>query len=131
MAKNIKYVPWIGYKYASINVHKMYNYINGYIVPKKGEACEDLETYKKIHYNNNDKNYCVYVAYNESKKFLMENIKVFLYKNNEKIDITQEPGVPYTLKASEMEGEYIEVIFCDTIYTYIDKPPMYCEELLD
>lgn len=127
IAKNISYLPWVGYNYALINARKIYNYVT----PTIGKTCNNLETYKIIYYNNDGKNYFVYVPYNESKKFMMDNLRVFLFKNNEKIDITHESGVPYMLKASDMGGEYIEVVFCDMIYRYADKPPMYCDDLLD
>ena len=55
------------------------------------------------------KQYKICVAYDMKKRVSMLSKKVFLIEDGEKIDITQKPGIPYSLSANEMGGERIIV----------------------
>lgn len=72
------------------------------------------------------KTHSIYLPYDRNKSTSMLTKKVFLIKENEKIDITQKPGIPYLVSAEQLGGESIVVENRDgdVLYTYEkDKIP--------
>jgi len=64
----------------------------------------DTKTSATITYTRLGKQYLVIVPYNSRGIVSCSGIQVFLVKNGQKIDITQQPGVEYTVTAQQMGG---------------------------
>lgn len=88
---------------------------------------EDNEHFKPIHsnsavikVNSGGKSHSVYVPYNRKKSTAMLKNRVYLIKGDEKINISQKPGIPYIVCAEDLGGEFIiiENLDGDVIYKY-------------
>lgn len=62
-----------------------------------------------ITFTSGGQKYRVFVPYNRKMSTRYLGKKVYLEKGDELIDITQKPGVPYTVAASDLGGEWIVV----------------------
>lgn len=51
----------------------------------------------------------VYIPFNEEKIGAMQTKKVYLLKGDQRIDISQKPGIPYLVSADQLGGEKIVV----------------------
>ena len=88
---------------------------------------KDLETDFKINetgksailkYSRYGKTYILNIPYKREFLTKMNNTKVFLVKNNQNIDITQQPGIPYMINAEMLGGDKILVYKHDQITEY-------------
>lgn len=88
-----------------------------------------------IYYDYLGKEYLVILPYNKSK--LVEMCKynfIAVYDNNNQVEITQQPGVPYLVSSEEIECKEIIVRNNDADVKYVykkDKVPRYGDEILD
>jgi hypothetical protein len=104
--------------------YKIYNYgkekFYKYIMEKVREELDDRmkneeEMFRPFHKNSSailnisqgGKTHSVYLPYDRRKSTSMLRKKVYLLKGNEKIDISQKPGIPYVVSASMLGGEFI------------------------
>lgn len=55
-------------------------------------------------------NTVIRVPYSSQLRRKMQGLKVFLFKSDMKIDITNHPGIPYFLTANQMGGSKIQFI---------------------
>lgn len=81
-----------------------------------------------IKYSRYGCEYILNVPYNRQKLSLMSKLKVFLVlESGEQVEITQQPGVPYTVSARDLGGKQIKVIQPEGTSLYsIDEVPMFC-----
>ena len=106
---------YYGYQYGK-------SYLNNYIIKqvmdelnkkqeKDGVIFQPLERTKSavILYNHGGKEHKVCVPYDRSKSRAMLRKKVFLIRDDDRIEITHKPGVPYSLSAKDMGGNKIIV----------------------
>jgi hypothetical protein len=89
-----------------------------------------------ILYDRLGTQYLLIVQYDRSKIADMTQFKAFLhFKGNiDTIDITQQPGIPYTVTANELGGSHIEITNMETGLKkkYLsDTKPMYADELFE
>ena len=128
-------VGYYGYSYGK-------NYFYKYVMRKVNEELDrrmevdkEEELFKPMHKNSAvimvnqaGKKHSVYVPYDRKKSSSMLRKKVFLIKENEKIDISQKPGVPYLINAKQLGGQKIivEDLTGEIIKTYNeDEVPNY------
>lgn len=71
-----------------------------------------------ITYLRYGREYQVNIPYNRHLVAKMSSCKVFLIKGEEKIDITQQPGIPYLMTASMLGGDKIILEKGDTVIEY-------------
>ena len=83
---------------------------------KRMKEEEEQEHFKPVHLNSavikvnsGGKSHSVYVPYDRKKSTPMLRKKVYLIKGEEKIDISQKPGIPYIVSAQDLGGESIIV----------------------
>ena len=110
------------------------NIFVGYVMSKVNEELnkrmeqeEEESSFKPMHtnsailkINNGGKSHSVYVPYNRKKSIAMMRKRVFLIKGEEKIEITQKPGIPYIICAKDLGGEsiVIEDLECNIVREY-------------
>ena len=125
-----------GYHYGK---YKLYEYVVQKVNEKLDEKLkqeESEELFKPLHKNSSavikvkhgGKTNSIYVPYDRRKSTYMLGKKVFLIKDEEKIDISQKPGIPYLICASELGGENIivEDLSGNFIKSYLkDEIPRY------
>ena len=122
---------WVYYGFAGIGgiVGVYYGYYTvknifvGYVMTKVNEELnkrmekeEEESSFKPMHtnsailkINHGGKSHSVYVPYNRKKSVAMMRKRVFLIKGEEKIEITQKPGIPYIICAKDLGGESIVI----------------------
>ncbi len=111
--------------------NKFYKYIFEQVNKELDQRMEKEEgftpmrktTSAMLKINHGGKSHSIYIPYDRKKSIKMMKCKVFLYKDVEKIDITQKPGVPYLVSASDLGGEKIVVENKEgkELYTYLNK----------
>jgi len=118
---------YLGYKWG-------YNKVNEYVIDRVmkelDKRMENEEGFKPMRTNSamikvshGGKSHSIYVPYNRRKTTKMLRTKVFLLKGEEKIDITQKPGIPYLVSAKDLGGEMIivEDKGGNVLYTFKDE----------
>lgn len=103
---------YFGYKYSR---EKMNDYIMGKVMRELDKRLENEEGFtpmKKtssamIKINHGGKSHSIYVPYNRRKSTKMLQTRVFLLKGEEKIPISQKPGIPYLVSAKDLGGDII------------------------
>ena len=98
---------------------KFYKYVMEKVneeLDRRMETDKEQELFKPVHNNSAviivnqaGKTHSVYVPYDRKKSSSMLRKKVYLIKENEKIDISQKPGVPYLITAKQLGGSEIIV----------------------
>lgn len=87
-----------------------------------------------VSYLRLNKEYTLFVPYSRTKSLSMIEINAFLVKRGgEKVDITQQPGIPYLVSAYDMNAEKIILLNNKTgkSFDYLHKTmPLYGDELL-
>jgi hypothetical protein len=74
-----------------------------------------------IKYTRYGKSYILNIPYDRSRISSMSSYTVYLIKNNQRINITQQSGIPYLVTADELGGNSIEVETIDGDFFKIDK----------
>ena len=107
------------YKSWGYGKRKMYEYIMSQVnaeLNKRMVAEEEQEFFKPMHKNSAiikvrhaGKSHSVYVPYDRRKSSSMLSKKVYLVQGDMKIDISQKPGIPYLVSASQLGGTHIMV----------------------
>ena len=91
---------------------------------------EEQEFFKPIHQNSAvikvqhaGASHSVYIPYNRRKSSAMLRKKVYLIKGEEKIDISQKPGIPYLVNAQQLGGESIQVedLEGNVVHTFLEN----------
>lgn len=121
--------------------YKTYNYAKKYLqeyilkrvmeeLDRRLKEEEDQEHFKPIHKNSvvvkvkhAGNTHPVFLPYNRRKSTAMLRKKVFLIKEDQKIDISQKPGIPYLVSAEDLGGEKIIVENLDgeIVHSYSGK----------
>lgn len=102
------------YKYAK---RKFYSYVMDKVSEELDRRMENEEGFTPMRkttsailkVNHCGKSHSIYVPYNRRNTTKMLRHNVFLLKGDEKIDITQKPGVSYVVSAADLGGEMIVV----------------------
>ena len=105
---------YYGYKYAK---YRFYQYVFEKVneeLDRRMQKENDFVPMRKttsaiLNVSHGGKSHSVYVPYNRNTGRKMMKHNVFLWKNGEKIDITQKPGIPYLVSAADLGGEKIIV----------------------
>ena len=107
---------YYGYVYGK---NKFYKYVMGKVneeLDRRMEIDKNEELFKPVHKNSAvimvnqaGKTHSVYVPYDRKKSTSMIRKKVYLIKDEEKLDISQKPGVPYLINAGQLGGTEIIV----------------------
>lgn len=110
------YLGYVGYQYME---GKFYEYVMGRVKDeldkrmKKEDHDQVFTPFEKsatIRFSSGGKIFSIYVPHDRSKSASMLRKKVFLIKkNNEKVDISQKPGIPYLISADHLGGDQILV----------------------
>ena len=109
---------YCGYKYAyKYGKDQFYKYVMSKVNEELDRRMETEEQlFKPVHSNSAviivnqaGKKHSVYVPYDRKKSSSMLRKKVFLIKGDEKIDISQKPGIPYLITAKQLGGSSIVV----------------------
>ena len=116
-----------GYKYGR---RKLEEYIIQRVMEdldRRMKREEEEELFKPIHSNSaqikvkhGGKSHTVYVPYDRKKSTSMLRKRVYLIKDGQKLDISQKPGIPYLICASDLGGDsiVIENLDGDVVHTY-------------
>ena len=107
------------YKSWDYGKRKMYEYIMSQVnaeLNKRMVVEEEQEFFKPMHKNSAiikvqhaGKSHSVYVPYDRRKSSSMLSKKVYLVQGDIKTDISQKPGIPYLVSASQLGGTHIMV----------------------
>jgi len=84
-----------------------------------------------IRYNRMGTSYKVVVPFSRLNVASMSQLKAtLLYSNQPPLDITQQPGIPYSFSAKDLGGLCIRIENAETgvSHDYTDKPPLYATE---
>lgn len=134
---NTKLSSWIKIKYQQFNtIRSLINNIQIQNENKKsGFETSESDKCAIIRYDIMGKQYTIYTQYNRSKVSQMSSIYVACHYNNgqKEFDITQQPGIPYTITPNLLEVDYIKAIELNSGKTHIyrgDTSPMYCDEVM-
>ena len=116
-----------GYKYGR---RKLEEYIIQRVMEdldRRMKREEEEELFKPIHSNSaqikvkhGGKSHTVYVPYDRKKSTSMLRKRVYLIKDGQKLDISQKPGIPYLICASDLGGDSIVIanLDGDVVHTY-------------
>lgn len=74
-----------------------------------------------ISYKHGSKDYKICVFFDDTKVRSMLRKEVFLIKDDQRINITHKPGIPYLLSAADIGGNSIIVIKDDEIIKTFNK----------
>ena len=67
-------------------------------------------TSASVSYTRYDKEYQIHIPYNKDLITKMTRLKVYLVKDGERVEITQQPGIPYMVSARMLGGEKIIIV---------------------
>lgn len=105
---------YYGYEYGK---RRFAQYVMGRVseeLNKRMEKEEEQELFKPVHKNSavikvtqGGKTHSVYVPYDRRKSTAMLRKKVYLIKDNEKVELSQKPGVPFMVTPSQLGGQAI------------------------
>lgn len=102
---------------------------------KTGFSVNNNDLSASVLYERMMNTYVVWLPYDRSQVAAMSQFKVELLRNKgDPVNITQQPGIPYLVSATELGGHSIKVINTEngTKYEYTgDQVPLYCKEVLD
>ena len=131
----IRFALWMRKKYErAVLILKMLNNIAEAQKPTQASfVINDSDESASIVYKHNGINHTLFVPFARPCSIKMTCIQVTLsLANGTKIDITQEPGIPYLCSAVELGGEVITAYNMDTgtSHTYAAEKPMFCQEVL-
>lgn len=104
---------------------------------KKSAAFNITDTSKSanIIYERMGQQYILFVPYNRRFVSQMNQFKVeLLRENNNPVDITQQPGIPYLTSANSLGGTFIRITNEDSELTHEygpDEIPYYGEEVMN
>ena len=88
-----------------------------------------------IEYEYFGQKYKLAIPYNRKKLINMANYKAELFFTDKtQINITQQPGIPYILNASDLGGQYIKISNMENGLSIIydnKHIPMYADELIN
>lgn len=113
----VGYVCYIGYGYGK---KRFYEYVLSQVNEELDRRMkkEDQEELFKPHTKSKSaiikvthggKTHDVYIPYDRSKSTSMLRKKVFLLRDEKKIEMSQKPGIPYLISAEQMGGTQIIV----------------------
>ena len=96
---------------------KLYSYVMDKVKEELDKRMEDekefFQTFSKktsrVKIKHAGKVHSIFVPYDRSKSTSLLRKKVFLLKDEHKIDISQKPGIPYLVSAEDMGGQQIVV----------------------
>lgn len=94
--------------------------------------CSD--TIVTIVYDILGQKYTIKVPYNRSFVASMIDFKAELIRNSDgaKVDITQQPGIPYLVSPTDLDGDVIIVTNTSTGAKYnYTVPPLYAQEVME
>jgi protein tyrosine phosphatase len=104
-------------------------------VPKEHFEVNSTDDSATILYERMSNEYRLVVPYSRRYVASMTQLKVELvYENGSRLDITQQPGIPYLFTANELGGKQIVVMNGDTgiEHTYsLNERPKYADETMD
>ena len=93
---------------------KIKNYLISWVIKnvedKKSSFCRGPGQVARITYYRNNSEYNLYIPYSIKSIPGMLGNSIFLIKGNERINITQQPGIPYLVKLEDFCGDYFEII---------------------
>lgn len=114
----------------------LYNVVNN--VPVETESqfiVNDTDASVTLSYSRMGKPCIIHIPYNMAKIASMAQFKVLLLrKQHDSLNITQEPGIPYMVSASQLGGYAIQITDEESgnVFTYqADQIPGYANEVFD
>ena len=101
----LDHMSWLTSK--TTQASKMFNVMNQMSAPSDAVSfsVNDSNQSASIVYTKVGKKYIINIPYNSKFRGIMSQTKVFLItESSDKIDITQQPGVPYSCSAEQLGG---------------------------
>jgi len=118
------------YLYRKYNVDVLLKFLN-----KEKVILNYYNNSAMLDYEYFGQKYKLAIPYNRKKLINMANYKAELFITDKTpINITQQPGIPYILNASDLGGQYIKITNMETglSHNYDNKHvPMYADELIN
>jgi hypothetical protein len=101
-------------------------YIESYFV-------NDNDLSIKIKYIRHNEEHFIMIPFKRDLIALMSQFKAKLIKDDEEIDITQQPGLPYMCSAEQLGGKEIIITNEETgaRHVYKHKIPLFAEEIME
>jgi hypothetical protein len=130
-----KFLPVIFKKYQTIKT--LLTLINNTsVVPSKEQIIvKTFNNYAIIRYELMAQSYYLTVPYNQKYLIKMLGLRAYIIRDQKLCDnITQQPGIPYTVSANQLEADGILIINDDTGESHIyeaDQSPQYAIEVLE
>ena len=124
----------VGLIYYSYQLYKKYclmmNKINQIKIANNNNPVKFFNKYMQINYSYMNQNYILNIPYDKTQIANMVNYNVYAVYNEDYVEITQQPGIPYLITADALEVDYISVNNSDTENEnrYYIKCPMYLKE---
>ena len=124
----------VGIIYYSYQLYKKYysmmDKINQIKIANNNNPVKFFNKYMQINYSYMNQNYILNIPYDKTQIANMLNYNVYAVYNEDYVEITQQPGIPYLITADALEVDYISVNNSDTENEnrYYIKCPMYLKE---
>ncbi len=106
---------------------KLYNYVSGIKIKDEKPSVIIEDNHLIIYYTYLNDNYSVRIPYNQEMAATMTQYEVFGTNDKGEIKLTQQPGIPYLVKPSDLGQMYITVYDLgeDEERRFYDIPPFY------
>lgn len=102
--------------------------------PPESFSIHPTDASASISYDRLNKQYQITVPFNRVRAATMSSLTVeLIYSNGTRLNITQQPGVPYSYTAQELGGAFIDVCNADNEkqHSYVGTRPLFCDEVMD
>jgi hypothetical protein len=126
---------WITNKYATaLLIYNLVRKLNASDQSSQEQPLTIMGNKAILTYNHCGVKQTIQVPYDRKKVVKMGQITAYLkYEDESMLNITQQPGIPYLVKAKDLGAKSIVLTNLDTgmSYEYIDVEPMYGDEIME
>jgi hypothetical protein len=131
---SIPLIGYVGYKGYEYGKSRFYEYVFAKVseeLDRRLQKEDEEELFKPnaksksaiIKFSHGGKTHDVYIPYDRSKSTSMLRKRIFLIREDKKIELVQKPGIPYLVSADQMGGTQIivENLSGEIIRTYSES----------
>ena len=113
----ISLLGYLSYNTYIFSKRKLKEYVLDQVFKEMDERMRNIKGFEpiknsqvaKITFIHAGKENIVYVPYDRKSVVKNSKLNYFVFKNNEKININQKPGVRYVISAKDLGGDYISI----------------------